>query len=45
MTVRVNSVSLILAREDGEPLDLVESMQPLQTPAIIGAVPAQAVAG
>ena len=45
MTVQVNSASLILAREDGEPWDLMESVQPLQTPGIIGAVPAQAVVG
>ena len=45
MTVRVNSGALVLARDDGEPLDLVESVRSLQTPGIIGAVPAQAVIG
>ena len=44
VTVRVNSGALILACEGGDPLDLVESLKSLQTPGIIGAVPAQAVA-
>ena len=45
VTVRACSAAPVLAREDGEPLDLVESVKSLQTPGIIGAVPAQAVAG
>lgn len=43
VTVRVNSGSLVLAREDGKPLDLVASMKPLRTPGVIGSVSAQAV--
>ena len=45
VTVRVISRALVLARGDGEPLDLVESVRSLRTTGIIGAVPAQAVAG
>ena len=45
MAVRVNSGTLALRREDGALLDLVESVRSLQTPGIIGTVPAQALAG
>ena len=43
LTERVNSGSLVIAREDGKPLALVGSMKPLRTPGVIGAVSAQAV--
>lgn len=45
VTVRVNSGALVLAQNNGEPLDLVESVRSLQAPGTIGAVSARAVAG
>ena len=45
VTVRVNSGSLVLAGKDGEELDLVACMQPLQSPGVIGSVPAAVRAG
>ena len=44
VTVRVNSGSLVLVGADGEVLDLVECLQPLRDPGVIGSVSAQAVA-
>ena len=43
VTVRVNSGVLNLAGEDGKALDLVDCMQPLRSPGVIGSVSARVV--
>lgn len=45
VTVRVNSGGLQLEGMDGESLDLVESMQPLRCPGVIGSLEAWVRAG
>ncbi len=44
VTVRVNSGSLLLEKEDGTALDLVDCLRPLHSPGIIGSVAARALA-
>ncbi len=44
VTVRVNSGSLVLEKEDGTALDLVDCMRPLHSPGIIGSVAARTLA-
>lgn len=45
VTVRVNSGALVLEQENGTELDLVEWLRPLDSPGIVGSVPARALAG
>ena len=45
VTVRVNSGILRLEKQDGTELDLVKAMHPLNSPGVIGALPARAPAG
>ena len=45
VTVRVNSGALVLEQENGTELDLVQWLRPLDSPGIVGSVPARALAG